>query len=137
MPLDTKAPGPWDLEEELTPERLRRFMKRHSESKALRILNQWRDTKPFFEAIKSPVGQHLLNEVIAQMEEALSLIVNEDEVKEYTRIRYHILRKILRAWTRKINLYTNSVKELKGETNVRRLAVRPGSRFPGNERATR
>lgn len=77
------------------------FIKKNGKhaDKILTILGK--DTK-FVNALNTPVGEELLKDMLAMMEDRLTKIVNEEST-EADRAEYRVLKELSRKWIDRIN----------------------------------
>lgn len=88
-----------------------RFENRNRKN-AERVLRTLSKLQPFYNAIHSDVGQELLNDSIVRMNEIIELIINE-EAKEKDLAEFRVLRHITLEWSKKIEKYIATMKEIK------------------------
>ena len=96
---------------DVSPNEIERFIAK-DRGKAKRILSVLGKNQQFLNAVKSPIGQELLNDGIERMELLLEKIVNE-EADEKEKAEFRCYREITTVWADKIFQHQKAIEEIK------------------------
>ena len=99
------------MDNRLTRDEVDGFLKKGGR-KVSRVLSSLGKNRQFLNAVTSPVGKEIMDEVIDQMEAKLELIINEKS-SEADRAEYRVLKKIALSWADKINDYMKNIQTVK------------------------
>lgn len=105
-----------DWHVEITPETIERYAKKHGSSSCARIMSVLGKKQPFYEAIRTEIGQELLKDVIQKLEILLEKSILDDVKDPMTdndKAEYRILKNLAETWAGRIHTYRNKVKKLK------------------------
>lgn len=104
----------WDID--ISPQTLKEYTERHSPKSCARIMSILGKKQPFYQAIRSEIGQELLKDVIYRLELLLEKIIEDDPNKKITnqeKTEYRVLKKIAETWSLRIQKYLDKVDKLK------------------------
>jgi len=98
---------------EITYDDIKKFEAKHGKQ-GVKTLSMLGKGSPFDDAIRSNVGQVLLQDIMIEMEILLEKII-ADKASEKDKADYRSYRKIFIRWTKKISDYDNLKSKVKGE----------------------
>jgi len=104
----------WDVE--ITPETLENFVRKHGAKSCARIMSVLGKKQPFYQAIRSEVGQELLKDVINRLEIILDKYIKDDpknKVTDAEHAEYRVLFNLAETWSVRIQRYLNKIQKLK------------------------
>ena len=96
-------------------QQIEKFLQTHRE-KAAKVITVLAKRAKFKAAIETEVGQELLLDALASMEELLDKIIMERATKE-DKADYRALRKIMTRWQDKIAAYNKALYKVENNTN--------------------
>lgn len=95
----------------ITKEQIDALIKKNGK-KTARLLSILGKQQQFYNAVSSPIGAELMNDVIGLMEAKLELIINETAT-EKDKAEYRVLKQIALTWSDKINDYLRNIEKVK------------------------
>lgn len=101
------------MDRQLTLEDLEKYKLKHGSKQALRVLSVLGKNAGFVQAVRTELGQLIMQDLIVRMEVILEKII-DNTVKEEERIEYKLSRDLLDKWTARILTYERELNKLKG-----------------------
>ena len=91
---------------------IEKFAQKHGRKRTEAIMAALGKNVDFYNAVHTPVGQEILKDLMAMMEEKLALIVDGTATEEQ-RIEYKVMHALFGRWGTKIQRYTKNLHILK------------------------
>lgn len=104
----------WDIN--ITPETIENYTKKHGSQSCARIMSVLGKKQPFYEAIRTDIGQELLKDVIQKMEILLEKAIVDDPTNPMTdadKAEYRVLKNLAETWANRIHSYRGKIQKLK------------------------
>ena len=100
----------WDIN--LTPGDVEAFIKKHGWQNSQRIFTVLGKYSEYYEAIRSPMGQAILKDLMDRINGKLELIAS-NEANDQDKIEYKVCCELLESHAKKIKIYLTHAKKLK------------------------
>lgn len=101
-----------DPTEKLKLEDLDQYRRKHGAKNAMRVLSFLGKNAAFVTAIRTELGQSIMQDLVVRMEYLLEKVI-QGTITEEERLEYKISRGILESWAAKIAGYEKAINKLK------------------------
>lgn len=102
----------WDID--ITPQTIEDYAKKHGSRSCARIMSVLGKKRPFYDAIRTEIGQELLKDNIIRLEELLDKQIEKpDEMTNDDRVEYKVLKRLTETWAGRIKSYVGKIDKLK------------------------
>ncbi|MHC4728106.1 MAG: hypothetical protein ACYS17_12860 [Planctomycetota bacterium] len=108
-----------DLNIDLKLSDIERHKQRHGPRKTAQIMSRLGKKHKFVEAVKTPVGEQLLKDMMVRMDDLLEKNLRQ-KMTDRERIEYEVLEKLSETWISRIYSYLQTANLLTEEPNVRK-----------------